>query len=86
MEEMNIFTKQLMDDISEHIHFFKKRVIEIDIFLEEKKYITFRWYLLLRLDLLFEYIIFRSTIKKLKKLRHCLQELINLHERLKNDK
>ena len=80
---MDTFTKQLMDDISEHIHFFKKRVIEIDIFLEEKKYITFRWYLLLRLDLLFEYIIFRSRIKKLK---HCLQELINLHERLKNDK
>ena len=86
MEEMNIFTKQLMNDISEHIHFFKKRVKEIDIFLEKKKDITFRWSLILRLDLLFEYIIFRSTIKKLKKLRHCLQELINLHERLKNDK
>ena len=86
MEEMNIFTKQLMNDISEHIHFFKKRVKEIDIFIEKKKDITFRWSLILRLDLLFEYIIFRSTIKKLKKLRHCLQELINLHERLKNDK
>jgi hypothetical protein len=83
---MNIFTKQLMNDISEHIHFFKKRVKEIDIFIEKKKDITFRWFLILRLDLLFEYIIFRSTIKKLKKLRHCLQELINLHERLKNDK
>ena len=83
---MNTFTKQLMNDISEHIHFFKKRVIEIDIFLEEKKDITFRWYLLLRLDLLFEYIIFRSRIKKLKELKYCLQELINLHERLKNDK
>jgi hypothetical protein len=83
---MDTFTKQLMDDISEHIHFFKKRVIEIDIFIEKKKDITFRWFLILRLDLLFEYIIFRSTIKKLKKLRHCLQELINLHERLKNDK
>jgi len=83
---MNIFTKQLMNDISEHIHFFKKRVKEIDIFIEKKKDITFRWSLILRLDLLFEYIIFRSTIKKLKKLRHCLQELINLHERLKNDK
>ena len=86
MEKMNIFTKQLMNDISEHIHFFKKRVKEIDIFIEKKKDITFRWSLILRLDLLFEYIIFRSTIKKLKKLRHCLQELINLHERLKNDK
>jgi len=83
---MNTFTKQLMDDISKQINLFKRRVIEIDVFLEEKKDITFRWYLLLRLDLLFEYIIFRSRIKKLKELKHCLQELINLHERLKNDK
>ena len=83
---MNKLTKQLMKDINEHIYVFKKRVIEIDIFLEEKKDITFRWYLLLRLDLLFEYIIFRSRIKKLKELKYCLQELINLHERLKNDK
>jgi hypothetical protein len=83
---MNTFTKQLINEIGEKIHFFKGRVIEIDIFLEEKKNITFRWYLLLRLDLLFEYIIFRSRIKKLKELKHCLQELINLHERLKNDK
>jgi hypothetical protein len=83
---MNKFTKQLMKDINEHIYVFKKRVIEIDIFLKEKKHITFRWYLLLRLDLLLEYIIFRSRIKKLKELRYCLQELINLHERLKNDK
>jgi hypothetical protein len=75
-----------MNYINEHIYVFKKRVIEIDIFLEEKKDITFRWYLLLRLDLLFEYIIFRSRIKKLKELKHCLQALINLHERLKNDK
>jgi len=83
---MNTFTKQLMDDISKQINLFKRRVIEIDVFLEEKKDITFRWYLLLRLDLLFEYIIFRSRIKKLKELKYCLQELINLHERLKNDK
>jgi hypothetical protein len=34
---MNIFTKQLMNDISEHIHFFKKRVKEIDIFIEKKE-------------------------------------------------
>ena len=83
---MNTFTKQLMDDISKQINLFKRRVIEIDVFLEEKKDITFKWYLLLRLDLLFEYIIFRSRIKKLKELKYCLQELINLHERLKNDK
>jgi len=83
---MNTFTKQLVQDLSSQINLFKRRVIEIDVFLEEKKGITFRWYLILRLDLLFEYIIFRSRIKKLKELKHCLQELINLHERLKNDK
>jgi hypothetical protein len=83
---MNTFTKQLVQDLSSQINLFKRRVIEIDVFLEEKKGITFRWYLILRLDLLFEYIVFCSRIKKLKELKHCLQELINLHERLKNDK
>ena len=83
---MDTFTKQLKDDISKQINSIKKRVIEIDIFLEKKKHITFTWYLLIRLDLLIEYIIFRSRIKKLKELKYCLQELINLNERLKNDK
>lgn len=83
---MDAFTKQLMDNIIERIDSFKRRVIEIDVFLEKNKHITFRWYLLIRLDLLIEYIIFCSRRKKLKELRHCLQELINLNERLKNDK
>jgi hypothetical protein len=83
---MDTFTKQLMDDIIEHIDSFKRRVKEIDIFLEKNKHITFRWYMLIRLDSLLEYIIFCSRRKKLKELKHCLQELINLNERLKNDK
>jgi len=83
---MDTFTKQLMDDITERIDSFKKRIKEIDIFLERSKYITFKWYLIIRLDLLLRYIIFCSRRKKLKELKHCLQELINLNERLKNDK